>query len=61
MVHKSNSWKRLSQGSRAAVRDKQAAIAKLCPVPGVDGQITYSHFSSSAKKWVPCSSAADGA
>ena len=61
MVYKCNSWKRLSQASQAAVRDKQAVIATLTPVPGADGQITYSHFDKSAKRWAPCSSAADGA
>ena len=61
MTYKCNSWKRLDQNSQRAVRDKQAAIAKLSPVPGVDGQTTYSHFDSSVKRWTACSSAADGA
>ena len=61
MVYKCNSWKRLDQGSQRAVRDKQAAIAKLSPVPGADGQTTYGHFDSSARKWTACFSAADGA
>ena len=59
MIYKCNSWDRLDQRSRQAIREKQNAISKLSPVPGADGQVTYSR--RDGRQWSACSSTADGA
>ena len=40
---------------------RKSTIAKLTPVPGADGQVTYTHFNSSVRRWTLCSSTDGGA